>query len=479
MILWNLVALFSLAVDASPVALVEPIKQLPALIPRSVTVDKCSPSSPDGIQPECWQVLNVSNHLNDWWSKNSERCKKANKGFSHCYLDTAGLITWSCDFISLNGCTPPPSGQDDMYDSYQEFYVIWNIYTINLFWTNYHQALVQGQATAVGAVAEIVSFIAPPKTIHPNTPKFSPIWAILTGQLAMVFPLIGTWIWTSVAFSAFFGVLGGGIGIFNMLYPTKEIREVPWEGLSAALSDLVNEYQQDVGTTLTAIQTDFDHFYAVTSSGGFSRKFQTNLPNNTDQIYHNLLRWTLNEALLKSDYFVVKNTGVDPRTIPIDPYDCTHLDHFNTCGPIWYDGKDSYGLARANDVGMDRMKEILDVAFAKNWTTPEELYIEAQSCQGRDSSGVFDVQDLSMGCVSNLPVCEFNFDYNPFEVMETRYNPPQFTNCPNMRGYGVPNDNMGNVAGVPFSYLGPFLVSGFVNALFDGRLSLQREEGLR
>ncbi|WQF87596.1 hypothetical protein CDEST_12610 [Colletotrichum destructivum] len=460
MILWNLVTLFSLAADASPVALVQSSgsgEESQALALRQVTIDKCSPSSPDGIQPECWQVLEVNNHLNDWWSKNSERCKKQNKGFSQCYLDTAGLITWSCDFISLNACTPPPSGRDDEYASYQEFYVIWNIYTINLFWTNYHQALMQGQATAIGAVAEIVKVVAPPKTKNAKTPLFAPIWAITTGQLAMIFPPLGAYVYTSMALASVIGVLGGGAGLVNLLFPPKQVNPVPWEGLSAALSEHVNEYQKNVGVALTAIQTDFDKFYAMTSNGGFSQKFRTNLPENTDFMYHNLLKWTLNEALQQMDYFVVKNPGVDPRKIPIDPYDCTNLDQFNTCGPIWYDGKDSYGLARANDIGMDRMKEILDVAFAKNWTTPHELYIDSQSCRGKNGSEAFDAKDLMLSCVSNLPVCEFNFDFNPFEVMDTRYNPPQFTNCPNMRGYGTPN-MWSNEAGVPLTYLGPFLM---------------------
>lgn len=48
---------------------------------------------------------------------------------------------------------------------------------------------------------------------------------------------------------------------------------------------------------------------------------------------------------------------------------------------------------------MDRMKEILDVAFSKNWTTPSELYIDAQSCRGKNGSEAFDVKDLTLSCV--------------------------------------------------------------------------------
>ncbi|KAL0938589.1 uncharacterized protein CTRU02_205199 [Colletotrichum truncatum] len=471
MVLWSLVTLFSLVVNASPV--VHTLREEPHALQQrtNVTVDKCSPSSPDGIQPECWEVLEMNNHLNDWWSKNSERCKSQNKGFGQCYLDTAGLITWSCDFVALNGCTPPPSGRNAEYASYQEFYVSFErlpeprsslmtpaqVISINLFFTNYHAALLQGQATAIGTVAEIVKVVAPPKDSHPKTPLFAPIYAVTLGQFAAFGPLFGAWIPGAIMFNSLAGVLGGGIGLYNILFPNKPVYQVPWEGLSEALSQHVNDYQKQVGDTLTEIQTDFKTFAAITSQGAFSVKMKTDLPENTDFMFHNLLKWVFNQALQQADYFAVKNPGVDPRLIPIDPYDCSKLDDHSTCGPIWYDGKDAYGLARANDIGMDRMQEILGTAFSKNWTTPRELYIDSQECQGKNGSDAFDVKDLSLSCASNIPVCEFNFDYNPYQALNQRNNPPEFINCPDQRGYGVPMF-WSSESGVPLTYLGPFLV---------------------
>ncbi|KAF4819672.1 hypothetical protein CGCSCA5_v004410 [Colletotrichum siamense] len=428
---------------------------------QNVTVDDCSFFSEDGILPECWQVLEMNNHLNHWWSNNSARCEASKKGFAQCYLDSAGLISWQCDFVALNACTPPPSGRDAGYASYQEFYVIWNIYAINLFWTNYHSSLLQGQASAIGSVAEIVKTVAPPTTKNPKTPLFSPIYLVGLGQFAALAPLLGGSVAASMIFASLIGVLGGGSGLFNLLFPQKTVYDVPWEGLSDALGTNVNEFQKNVGAALTEIQTNFDTFYALTSNGGFSQRLKTNLPEDTDFMYHNLKKWVFNQALQQAGYFAVKNPGVDPREIPIDPYDCSKLDDKMTCGPIWFDGKDSYGLAKANDIGMDRMKEILDVAFSKNWTTPSELYIDAQSCRGKNGSEAFDVKDLTLSCVSNLPVCEFNFDYNPYETTWARVNPPQFTNCPNMRGWGVP-PYWSNDAGVPLTYIGPFLMSGVI-----------------
>lgn len=72
-------------------------------------------------------------------------------------------------------------------------------------------------------------------------------------------------------FASLIGVLGGGSGLFNLLFPQKTVYDVPWEGLSDALGTNVNEFQKNVGAALTEIQTNFDTFYALTSNGGFSQ----------------------------------------------------------------------------------------------------------------------------------------------------------------------------------------------------------------
>ncbi|KAK2046743.1 hypothetical protein LZ31DRAFT_574354 [Colletotrichum somersetense] len=458
MLLLCFVTLFSLAVRASPIVS-ETHQAEPALVARNTTADDCSPFSPDGIQPSCWETLGMNDYLNNWWANNSARCDSTDRGFARCYLDTAGLITWSCDFIALNGCSPPPSGRDNQYSSYQEFYVIWNIYAINLYFTNYHAALLQGQATAIGAVAEIVKVVSPPVKKNPHTPLFGPIFGPSMAQVSLLGFFMGSSLGASLVFNSIMGLLGSTTGIVNILFPVTMVTQVSWEDLSASLSDNVNEFQKNIGVALTHIQTNYTLFYQLTNNGGFSQRMNTNLPANTDFLYHNLLKWTFNQALSQNDYFIVKNPGIDPRQIPIDPFDCSKLDEYGTCGPIWYDGKDAYGLARADDIGMNNMQSIVTVAFQKNWTTPSELYIDSQSCQGKNGSEAFDVQDLSLSCTSNLPVCEFNFDYNPWEQIWNAKNPPEYLNCPVQRGWGISLAST-DTAGVPLTYLGPYLLSG-------------------
>lgn len=75
----------------------------------------------------------------------------------------------------------------------------------------------------------------------------------------------------SMIFASLIGVLGGGAGLFNVLFPQKQQYDVPWEGLSDALGVHVNDYQKQVGEALTKIQTDFTTFYALVNNGGFSQ----------------------------------------------------------------------------------------------------------------------------------------------------------------------------------------------------------------
>ncbi|KAK1561440.1 uncharacterized protein LY79DRAFT_574233 [Colletotrichum navitas] len=369
----------------------------------AVPADQCTPSSPKGIQPGCWQALDMNNYLSTWWQNNGATCNSTNRGFAQCYLDMAGLITWSCDFININGCSPPPSGPQISYHSPQEFYTVWNIYAINLFFTNYQQGLMQGQAAAIGAVAEIVKVVAPPVKKNTATPKIGPIVGTAIGLIGAFGPAVGMLgVPVVIPFLLILAPLGNVGGFASILFPAETVSPVPWEGLSEALGNQVNDFQKNIGKALNAVQTDFNIFFGLTSSGLFSQKLPTKLPENTDYMYHSLLKWTFNSALEANNYFVVKNPGVDPTKIPIEAYDCSKLDKFGTCGPIWYDGSDSYGLARVNDIGMDRMEEILKTAFAKNWTTPHELYIDAQKCRARNSTEEFDIHDLSLTCLVSV-----------------------------------------------------------------------------
>jgi hypothetical protein len=61
-------------------------------------------------------------------------------------------------------------------------------------------------------------------------------------------------------------------------------------------------------------------------------------------------------------------------------------------------------MARARDVGADFFPGVLQVAFDKNWTTPQELYHDAQKCAFKaEVDEQFNATELNMGCAVSDP----------------------------------------------------------------------------
>ncbi|KAH8746898.1 hypothetical protein F5883DRAFT_437763 [Diaporthe sp. PMI_573] len=408
------------------------------------------------IHTECWEILKMNDHLNDWWSKNSAKC--GDKGFSQCYLDSAGLITWTCDVLSLSTCSPPPSGQGAKYNSYQEFYAVWNIYTINQYFANYHQALLNGQAEAIGVVGQIVDIVAPPEDVNAKTPLFGPILGVTVGLFA-VSPICAL---PYEASSLVGGISGAPVGLVNLLFPKSTVNPVKWQDMSATLSGFVDEYQKNVGAAVTLIQKDFDTFYGVTHDGAFCAKISDSLPEKTSFLYRELIKWTFNQAVQARGFFSIKNPGVNPKKLEAETgnFKCGDYDNYGICKDnkyIYFDGTDSYGMARARDVGADFFPGVLQIAFDKNWTTPQELYLNAQECSFKaETDSQTNATELDMGCASNTPVCVVDMSVNLDTALSTHNPGSMFTNCPPMLGWGV--DYWNNKAYVPFSYLGPLLV---------------------
>lgn len=95
---------------------------------------------------------------------------------------------------------------------------------------------------------------------------------------------------------------------------------------------------------------------------------------------------------------------MDPKKLETETgnFKCGDYDDYGVCkdnGYIYFDGTDSYGMARARDVGADFFPGVLSVAFEKNWTTPQELYLDAQGCAFKaESQDQTNATELDMGC---------------------------------------------------------------------------------
>ena len=95
---------------------------------------------------------------------------------------------------------------------------------------------------------------------------------------------------------------------------------------------------------------------------------------------------------------------MDPKKLEAetDNFKCGDYDDYGVCTDnkyIYFDGTDSYGMARARDVGADFFPDVLQLAFDSNWTTPRELYIDSQACAFTGEEQQTNATELDTGCV--------------------------------------------------------------------------------
>ena len=75
-----------------------------------------------GLDSICWQTLNLTGYVNDWWAANGAGCDEL--GFGQCFLDAMGLASMSCSEVNINSC-PAPSATNL---TAEDFYIVYAIY---------------------------------------------------------------------------------------------------------------------------------------------------------------------------------------------------------------------------------------------------------------------------------------------------------------------------------------------------------------
>jgi hypothetical protein len=75
-----------------------------------------------GLDSSCWQTLNLTGFVSDWWTANGTGC--GDIGFGQCFLNAMGLAMMACSEVNVNTC-PAPSPTNL---SAQEFYIAYAIY---------------------------------------------------------------------------------------------------------------------------------------------------------------------------------------------------------------------------------------------------------------------------------------------------------------------------------------------------------------
>ncbi|SCN92222.1 uncharacterized protein FFB20_12062 [Fusarium fujikuroi] len=448
---------FSTVVSAIPLVERQDNGTAPEPAPADPGVD-CSPSSSTGLKPECWKALDMEKYINDWVTENGTKANCDELGFAQCYLQFNGFTGLTCNLITSDTCPPFNTKDVSKYDSNQQFYALWNIYTVYQFFNQYSRALSNGASLAGQTIDAIVAKVAPP--VEANTPT-SDLMNILGSTLGIVSIFTGL-----VPGDAGVGVgfiraglsaafdLSGKLGETLTKTQTANDRFLQLGDIGSGLAKLVEAYQNNLLETVKLVQGDHTIFIAACQDGGFSQRVTTSLTIQASTLYRQLQLFILSSALKANGIVSAKSTGLNAQTRATDTggaISCDALDPAGNCNQWWIDGADTYALHNPNDWRNNQI-ELTKAIVDEGWATLADVF-KVEDCAGKEPT--FNGKELGVTCLATHNWCEWNYQDSP----SLSRSEPQWKNCDNDDKWGTLCGSFQNGLEIPESYLGPLLNS--------------------
>ncbi|EKJ75351.1 hypothetical protein NXS19_010794 [Fusarium pseudograminearum] len=416
----------------------------------------CAPNSSTGLKAECWKALDMDKYIKDWVAANGTAANCEELGFAQCYLQANGFTGLTCNLITSDTCPPFNTKSVEKYESNQQFYALWNIYTIYQFFNQYSQALSNGASLAGQTIDAIVAKVAPP--VEANTPQ-SELFSVLTSTLGVVSTFTGL-----IPGNAGLGVgvirgglsaaldLAGKLGKPLKITQKANDRFVQLGDIGSGLAKFVETYQQNLLDSVKTIQGDQELFLAACSEGGFSQRVTTSLTIQASTLYRQLQLFILSSALKANGIISSRSTGLLAQDVARDTGEvtCDSLSAASSCFQWFVDekAKNTYSFHNPNDwsnTHVDLMVAIID----NGWADLADVF-EIENCAGKTPE--FDPATLGITCLATHGYCEWDYSgKTPSTTVK------QWTNCDNDSKWGTLCSSFAEGKLVPESYLGPLL----------------------
>ena len=104
----------------------------------------------------CWDELDVSGYLAQWWKQNQGYCESIGFGFATCYQSSIGMQQQACDITGPNQCTFPDNFAAGGY-SHLEAYALYAIFGIWQWFESIYEAV--GNADVTVSPANLLSVL--------------------------------------------------------------------------------------------------------------------------------------------------------------------------------------------------------------------------------------------------------------------------------------------------------------------------------
>lgn len=420
---------------------------------------QCNTPSVGGVDPSCWDTLGMTQYTQTWWAAHKDKCDTTSN-FSSCFWEVQGLAAMDCTAIQPSACSFPISKNFTAKD----FYIAYNIYGINQVFNSYWRGMGNANGLAAERVGAIVELLDPPKTTKVLMNEI--LIALATGlQFLNVLSVAGLIKAVVIANQQ-------SPQVFRNLMPigTTQTQVIQISELSNSLSGVVQQYQQNIASSLPLIVNDLDTFIHFASTGQFQVNPLPDISSASDRLLIGLQTYVISRALTANNVIIARANATNIHSLATTTdgglaytTGCENgYDSNNMCGPFWYDNSTdtTYSLDNLGSMG-DDYAPVLQQIFS-NWTTPELLLGGAANCTGLGGSkGQLD-QSLVQGttinsaCLSNTQVCSWDLD----SLDEDH----EFADCPTQNGYIVNGCTGHNGCGgddegvnVPNGYIGQYL----------------------
>ncbi|KAL9621295.1 MAG: hypothetical protein Q9204_008127, partial [Flavoplaca sp. TL-2023a] len=281
-----------------------------------MTVEDCTAADRDPA-PECWNVLNVTGYLQDWWSQNEAKCNTepyAGDGFASCYQQLVGkgtLLSRACNDISPAPCD---AAADFTTFSPAEYYVLQSIFGIWWWFSSIWYASSEAAIIAEAKIGRIVSVINP---VKPGDTSMGMILSALSAGFAFIgVPAqLGVSVGTQAASQAI-TALQQAPGLGKALLPTgsldTEFKQLA--DIESSMGDILSQFHINIANALNASQSDFGIFSDLAQNGAYIAK-QQSLNASTTRLTKVLKTFIVSQALQANNVIITVAFDTNPYEV--------------------------------------------------------------------------------------------------------------------------------------------------------------------
>ena len=335
------------------------------------TPEWCSdPNHLHSSNPACWDILDITQYLDTWWSQNEGTCNNdptyQGNGFAYCYQQLHHIEDYNqCNNISLEQCYHPDYTTQTFNTT--EYYVLYSIYNVWGWYNTIWRAVTDATFRASLQVGEIVD------TIKSDMPKDEP----LPGHTPLA------------AVQQAPGLTKTLLNPGNLQSQVTTLDEIDSE-----LGTVLDQFTSNLADALNQTQRDYDMFLSHLAQ-------VPSLNATTINLARYLKTFVVSQALQSHNIIITVAEDLNPHDLwqrsqsfknvsdgVMLPQNAWHVncqeppDQYGICDNWWVNGitNEAYALFQLDDMEHN-FYDLMIAMFQRGWTSGDELFGGAMQCQ--------------------------------------------------------------------------------------------------